>query len=319
MIKSMDYLSVITSGLAYLSKCVEARASINLNDINIHSENFYKEFFNLIYGYELNNLNSITKNSTSIDLADENKKLCFQVTCTNTIDKIKNTVDKFINEKLHEKYDTLKVLILTKKKDYNTKDYGKEGIYNFNIKEGVIDYRDVLRHIQNLPTEKQYEVKCFLERELNLKEVENTPKEVKTLMHMIQILSDDEHPSAGNGFAEKPDPENKIYKRFFDHSSIIINKYTRLAPMYGDILQCIRSESDVGLTKQKKMEIYLENQSDNFLIEANNNPIIALEKLKNFYCNKVSLIDNEYDESAIEFFLVDNLLRCTVFPNKEKA
>jgi len=319
MLKSMDYLSTITSGLVHLSRCVEARASINLNDINIHSENFYKELFNLIYGHELKNLNSITKNSTSIDLADDNKKICIQVTCTNTIEKIKKTVDKFINEKLYDKYDTLQVLILTKKKDYTTKTYGVNGIYNFNIKSGVIDYKDVLQHIQDLTTEKQFEIKCFLEKELNFKDAEKTPKEVKTLMHMIQILSDDEHPSAGNGFAEKPDPENKIFKRFSDHSDTIISKYQHLAPMYGDILSCIREESDIGLIKLKKMEIYLEKQSDIYLAEVDGNPLIALENLKNFYCNKVAIIDDEYDDSAIEFFLVDNLIRCTVFPNKEKS
>ncbi|MGW1444211.1 SMEK domain-containing protein [Serratia rhizosphaerae] len=319
MIKSMEYITNISNGLAYLSRCVEARSSLNLNDINIHSENFYKDLFNLIYDYNLKNLNSINQNIASIDLADEEKKLCIQVTCTNTIEKIKSTVDKFIKENLHEQYETLQVLILTKKKKYKTIEYGKDGIYKFNIKSGVIDYRDVLRHIQNLTSEKQFEVKCFLEKELNLKETDNTPKEVKTLMHMIKILSNDDHPNAGNGFAEKPDPENKIYKRFSEHSSTIIEKYTSLAPMYGDILQCIRNESDIGLIKQKKMEIFLEKQSNEFLIAEHNNPLLALEKLKIFYCNKVSLIDNEYDDSAIEFFLVDNLFRCTVFPNKAIA
>ncbi|WP_440495966.1 SMEK domain-containing protein, partial [Serratia sarumanii] len=195
MIKSMEYITNISNGLAYLSRCVEARSSLNLNDINIHSENFYKDLFNLIYDYNLKNLNSINQNIASIDLADEEKKLCIQVTCTNTIEKIKSTVDKFIKENLHEKYETLQVLILTKKKKYKTIEYGKDGIYKFNIKSGVIDYRDVLRHIQNLTSEKQFEVKCFLEKELNLKETDNTPKEVKTLMHMIKILSNDDHPN----------------------------------------------------------------------------------------------------------------------------
>lgn len=315
-IKSMEYFSAITSALAYLSRCVETRASLNLNDLNVHSENFYKDLLNLVYGYNLINLNSLTHNTASIDLSDEAIGLCIQVTSTNSIEKIKKTVDKFIKEGLHEKYKDLKVLILTNKKSYKTKNYGVQGAFILDVNKNVLDYKDIARKIQDLPTEKQCDIKVFLEKELNIVKSDNSPKEVKTLLAMIHLLSDDEHPGAGNGFAEKPDPAHKIYKRFSDFSEIIINKYTKLVPMYGSTLECIRSESDIGLIKQKKMELFLESQSDDLLNKNDSNPIDALDSLKEIYCSKLLEIDVEFDELAVEFFLLDNLVRCTVFPNK---
>ncbi|MFT4273637.1 MAG: SMEK domain-containing protein [Pantoea sp.] len=319
VMKSMDYLSSITSSLAYLSRCIETRASLNLNDLNIHSENFYKELLNLIYGYNLINLNSIEQNAASIDLADETLGLCFQVTSTNSIEKIKGTVDKFIKEDLHNKYKQLKILILTNKKSYKTKEYGEIGAFVLDIKKSVVDYKDIARDIQDLSLDRQLNIKDFLEVRLNIVKPENNPKEIKTLLTMIHLLSDDEHPSAGNGFAEKPDPDHKVYKRFSDFSEIIIQRYTKLVPMYGSTLECIRNESDIGIIKQKKMEMFLENQSDLFLQKDGYDPIAALDRLKKHYCVKISEVDVEFDDLAVEFFLLDNLFRCTVFPNKETA
>lgn len=51
------YLKIIADSLATLSKQVELRNSINLLDINIILGDFFKDFLNLVYGYELINLN----------------------------------------------------------------------------------------------------------------------------------------------------------------------------------------------------------------------------------------------------------------------
>jgi len=312
----MDYMAKITSALSLLSTEVEARASINLQDINVHAENFYKDLLNIIYDLNLVNLNSINQNATSIDLADPSKSLAIQVTCTSERIKIEKTVEKFIEKKYYNTYKNLNILILTKKKNYQIKTLGDSN-FTLTIKKDIKDYKDIIRDIQNSSINKQKEIVEFLEKNINYREMEKTPKEVKTLLMMIEFLSDDDHPEAGNGFTKKPDPENKIYKRFSDYSTELTDKYVRLAPIYSSVYNCIKEQSDIGMIKTSKMEAFLEEQSDDFLIKAHNNPMIAFNNLRDFYCKKISLLNVEYDKSAIEFFLIENLISCIVFPNKE--
>jgi hypothetical protein len=61
--------------LSILSKKIEPSNSINLNDINIHSENFFRDFLNLLYGYNLKNINITDHNASAI----VQKKLHFKL------------------------------------------------------------------------------------------------------------------------------------------------------------------------------------------------------------------------------------------------
>lgn len=120
MIKKEMYLKDIADNLALLSREVEILNCVNFYDINIVAEDFFAELLNLIYGYNLKNLNVVEKNAIAIDLFDEKKRLCIQVTSDNSSEKIKETIHKFIEKLNYSKYDRLVVLILTKKKKYTT-------------------------------------------------------------------------------------------------------------------------------------------------------------------------------------------------------
>ncbi|EAP1507265.1 hypothetical protein D6G40_23610, partial [Salmonella enterica] len=110
MLARAENIRKITNYLAVLSRGVEINASLNLLDINVQVEFFYRDFLNLCYGYNLINTNSEEQNYQSIDLADENMRVAIQVTSTPELEKIKNTVDGFIKKKQYEKYDRLIVL-----------------------------------------------------------------------------------------------------------------------------------------------------------------------------------------------------------------
>lgn len=58
MISSEIYLKSISRSLALLSREVEVFNCINLYDINIVAEDFYAQLLNIIYGFNLCNLNS---------------------------------------------------------------------------------------------------------------------------------------------------------------------------------------------------------------------------------------------------------------------
>lgn len=317
MLASMDYIKKIKSGLALLSKEVEASSCLNLLDINIHAETFYCGLLNIIFDYNLVNLNSIKQNAKSIDLGDLNKGISIQVTSTASLKKIKDTVDGFIESKLYSSYKRLFIMNLTTKSNYRLDKYGVNGVFEIDLKTDVWDYKDLLKHIHGLDISKMKEICEFFDRTLKFPEQEKAPKEVKTLLAMIELLSNDDNPLAGNGFTESPNPENKIYKRFRDHKNVLIGSYVRLAPIYSSILKEIQEQSDIGLLKIQKMGLYLENQSDAVLTSRGGDPLLALGDLKSYYSNQISKNDIEYDDCAIEFFLIDSLIKCNVFPNKE--
>lgn len=64
------YIQEIASRLAWIKAQVEVLDSLNLYDINIHSETFFGGLLNVIFGYNLKNINDSEKNFPSIDLED---------------------------------------------------------------------------------------------------------------------------------------------------------------------------------------------------------------------------------------------------------
>jgi hypothetical protein len=82
MFKQEELLKNITDSLAVLEISIRNRGILNLRDQNIIAESFFAKLLNIIYGYNLINLNSIEKNCPAVDLGDINKRIFFQVTST---------------------------------------------------------------------------------------------------------------------------------------------------------------------------------------------------------------------------------------------
>ena len=76
--------------------------SEGLFNINKLSENFCRDIFNIIFeqeNVELENVNLFRSNFPAIDLADKNGKYAIQVTSNSTYKKVKDTLNKFIENK----------------------------------------------------------------------------------------------------------------------------------------------------------------------------------------------------------------------------
>ena len=91
-----QYFNYIEGKLNTLAYRVETRGRLNLLDIHLHSENFYLHFFNLLFGYQLENLNSRLQNVEAIDLIDHTNKIIIQVSATCTKQKVESSLSKGI-------------------------------------------------------------------------------------------------------------------------------------------------------------------------------------------------------------------------------
>lgn len=80
-------MEIIQQCLVYLKSRVEIAGSLNLTDVHIHAENFYRDLYNKL-GYSFSNTNFDVQNSAFIDLLDDTNKTAIQVTAQNDSEKI---------------------------------------------------------------------------------------------------------------------------------------------------------------------------------------------------------------------------------------
>ncbi|MBE9106260.1 SMEK domain-containing protein, partial [Nostoc cf. edaphicum LEGE 07299] len=85
----------ISDGLAILEFSLENRGLIGLFDQNIVAQSFFAKLLNIIYGYDLINLDTVDKNSPGIDLGDNYRRIAFQVTSTKTSAKFRKRCGNF--------------------------------------------------------------------------------------------------------------------------------------------------------------------------------------------------------------------------------
>lgn len=155
----LTYLSV----LRYIFKSRTKRGDYTLNK---KAEPFFRDLVNIVYGWDLEDMNQIQENYPAIDLGDEGNRVCIQVTAQNDSTKINKTIKKFINHDLYESYDRLIFLILTEKKSYSFTPNTKDKI-EFDIDDDIWDVDNLLEVIELLDVEKIEKVHRFVSKELS--------------------------------------------------------------------------------------------------------------------------------------------------------
>ena len=242
-----------------------------------------------------------------------------QVTSSSDLAKAKKTVAKFNEKDLHEKYDQLIILnISTKRKHKNTL-IGSKTKHQFDPSKDVWDISDLLKKIGDMPIDKVSQLRSFLETQVTFQAKETVAKEITTFQSLIKFLSDENHPAIGDGFIEEPDPSGKIEERFADYTEFLKSEFKDLYSEYGNVLSDVRKHSDLGHVRLRRLRMHLKTHSDRVLSTCGGNAKSALNILVEEFEVMLSKSSIEYDTSAIRFFLIDELIRCNVFPNKEAA
>lgn len=314
MTKKQEYMTAIITLLTRIPPVVTASNKLNLTDVNTFSEDFYEQLLNLVYGYRLKNENEFDPNAAAIDLRDTGNKVAIQVTSTSSLKKTQKTVEKFIEHGLFKKFKRLIILNIVKKSKHKECSIGDDQ-FSIDTEKDIWDINDILRDIKYLTDiEKIKSIRDFLRKELQDEPVSTLPNEVNTILSMIEMLSNESHPHAGNGFIEDPDPDNKINKRFSDHSEYLKNRYYDLYIEYGKILGTIKEESDIDGQALRRAGTYLKGYSDEVLTNSGGDPKVALGVLVDNFKVHLSNLGFSFDSCAAEFYIVDQLIQCNVFP-----
>lgn len=156
----------IEERLNLLALRISKRAQLNLLDLNIHSENFFAELLNQIYGWKLKNLNALQQNAEAIDLQDSGNRFLAQVSSTSTKVKIESSLTKDLSSK--RGWQFYFISIARDATDLRKQTYQNPHGLLFDPSKDILDVGSILRIIQSEPLDKLVQIEAFLRKEFPL-------------------------------------------------------------------------------------------------------------------------------------------------------
>jgi hypothetical protein len=160
---SRSNFTIITEALSHIANKVNLHNHLNLQDINILLENFFRDILNIIYrDRDFKNLNTEESNFTAIDLGDDKKELAIQITSTTAIKKVRNTIEKY---KVEYGYKKLIMLYVKMDKPSRTIDINMEAHDKIEIEEWSI--KDLCAKINDLEDEDILEIQKIVINQIN--------------------------------------------------------------------------------------------------------------------------------------------------------
>ncbi|HTK33005.1 MAG TPA: ABC-three component system protein [Candidatus Paceibacterota bacterium] len=217
MYNKSTYFNKITTDLTVLARAVETKNKLSLTDDAKWGEDFFKDLLNKVYGYNLVNLNEDEQNSVGIDLGDEAKRVCVQVTASNGSEKIKDTLASCDKCKRHESYDELYILIIGYKKKYTAAFTSK--FARFTKEECIWDIRNLLAKIRSLSPEQMKEVMDLIDSQLTgVITIDPVELSEEDILAIIDVLADYTQKSLDSNLKDS-EQKYKLVKRDEDFIS----------------------------------------------------------------------------------------------------
>lgn len=312
-----EIFNYIEGKLSFLAYRIEMRSAFNLLDLHVHSENFYRDFLNLLFGYELINVNTNQANVAAIDLVDEKNKLIVQVSATKTKRKVNHSLTEIDTEK-YKDFTFKFISIARDANNLKSTSYTVPQSIKFNPPEDIYDVTSLLKHIQDLSIDDMMNVYEFIRKELG--HVNEQGSIDSDLTKVILILSRE---NLSADFGVRVDNEFEIDEKI---------AYNSLTEESKEIIQ------DLCIHQSRVDKIY-----SSFDKEGLNTSIFVLNKVKGIYrtyktslqgnalfqkirdCVKQEIYNspnrNDLSVDAIDYcadiIVVDAFIRCKIFENPQ--
>jgi hypothetical protein len=165
--KALHSQNRIAELMALFVTQIKGSTAMTRTDINRVAENILIPLFTEVYGFQaLRNLNMEGGNYPGIDLADDEARVAFQITSQSDSEKVKHTLQKFVDNQLYRRYERLVIYILTEKqKSYSGRGYQNitRSFFSFDKDKDILDSTDLLREISNMQVWKARKVEDLLE------------------------------------------------------------------------------------------------------------------------------------------------------------
>lgn len=313
------YFSYISEKIELLSHRIKSMGKLNILNLNIHAEFFYRDLCNLVYGLNFQNANVEKQNIAAIDLLDENKKILIQVSSTCTKEKINSTLSKDNLREYKKQGYSLKFIFFTDAKNLRTKVFENKSNIQFNPVTDILDKDTILNDILECSVDKQREIYELVKNELG--EKPNPTKISSNLADLIKTLSEEnlDSPPEVNNLHEY-NIDCKIQFNNLKKVKGIINQYK----IYYSKINGIYTEFDKQ-GKNKSLSVF--NKLSRFyteeLIDDDSNESQKFFNIINKTVTHIRNSDNynylpdEELEQCVLIIVVDAFIRCKVFENPE--
>jgi hypothetical protein len=316
MIRSLNF-NYIEEKLSILATRIELRGKLNILDLHLHSENFYLHFFNALFGWELENLNTSKQNVAAIDLIDHKNKLAVQVSATATKDKVESALTKDLSA-----YAGYAFKFISISKDASAlrgMTFANPHNLYFNPKSDIFDITSILKEILVLGIDDQRRIADFIKKELG-SEVDPLKLE-SNLAAIINILAREDWNRDASAVETIPfDIDKKIDYNKLNAARGIIDDYNihypRVDRIYSDfnkqgankstaVMDAIRHDYFANMARLSDDALFfkvIECVADR-VQKSTNYKAILYEEL----------------ELCVKILVVDSFIRCKIFKNPEGA
>ncbi len=308
------YYDYIGEKLHTLARRIESNSKSNILHLNMHSESFYQHFFNLLYGYNLINLNQSLQNVEAIDLIDDTNKIVIQVSATSSKQKIESALQKNII-KQYSNYIFKFISIAKDAKNLRDKIYRNPYSISFNPATDIYDISSILNLISTFDINKQKEIYQFIKKELG-SEVDMVRLE-SNLATIINILSKENWDEA-NQYEEVNsfEIERKITYNNLSSAKSLIKEYQiyygKVDKKYSELDSLGHNKSNSVLSNIKRKYRQLKNkQKDDELFES----IIQQIQEEIIQSPNFTKIPIDELELCVDILIVDAFIRCKIFEN----
>lgn len=308
------YFDEIELRMSWLATRIELRSSLNILNLNLHSEDFYIHFLNKVYDLELVNLNDIEQNTPGLDLVDNTRQLVVQVSSTATKQKIEASLAKNLTK--YAGYNFWFVSISKKGQGLKRQRIQNQSGLYYDPEKNTFYLSKILSDIKGQSIEKIKVIRDLVCEEIKI-EVDRQKAE-SNLASIIEILAQSNW-KLPNKFSTQTIPydiEMKIAFNNLSAAQILIDDYKsyyfKVDQIYSSFDQLGANKSLSILNGLRSLYIAHINNSDadavfnlivkkatDIVIESKNYTPIPIEELK----------------MCVEIITVDAFIRCKIFKN----
>lgn len=306
--KTID--DVIIESFADLCALIKLGNASNLQDRNIYSEEFVGHLLNLVFSYDLKNLNTYEdQNIAGIDLGDATEKLAIQVTSTDLRNKVVSTIEKFESNHLGKGYDKLKVVLLRDCRPNFRGEFQCNG-HEFS-KEDILSLAEIHKLISQKGVDERQVIADFLEDWFNTDSTTKITAETYVLKKFFRDVA-----SFNDTIEDQTDPIN--------HDDLLVKKerfadfWQHVQQVYGSIFDARLEATFTRITgslpqgDRDKIRLYLKYRST-MMLSYEQDPTKIIDGLKQTIMQELNV--RFISEAQVVNFLYYHFFRCNVLPN----
>ena len=236
------------TGLKYQ---IQTRNKLKLYDLTLVCEDFFREVLNLLYNYDLVNLNNERSNEPGIDLGDKSVKVAYQITSEKYSKKIKKTLEAITDDQ-KQTYSKINVLIIGEKATSYTIDEDLLNQFSFNTDSNIVDLNDLLKDIMVADIAVLDSLYTLFQREFRQVKIELEPVDSEgdfesSLYNQLEQIP-----------IKRPQNANKMAERFeddgFDDSTVSLDSINELYSKLSKVPRVTRELIPIIVARGKKKE-----------------------------------------------------------------